>query len=154
MVKAAFLSITLFLVVTGCSVKSLVMTPENSQWLARVKSYPTEFELSADSARTAWGRAQAFVAQYSSMKIQLVSECVIDTYNPDLSSSECVRYYSINSPVRYGYLITKVDLGDRFRFKVTCTNNNPFAFDIDSNAKIAAYFMMTGRLEHPDLVAR
>jgi hypothetical protein len=71
-------------------------------------SFPSEFSVPAGDIAPAWGRAQSFVAQHASMKIQTVSEYVIETYNPrDLGY--------------YGFRIVKTPQRDgSFLIKVTC----------------------------------
>ena len=41
------------------------------------------FIVSKEDSGNAWGRAQAFVAQHSSMKIQTVSDYVVQTFKGD-----------------------------------------------------------------------
>lgn len=70
--------------------------------------FPSEFSVPARDIGAAWGRAQSFVAQHANMKMQTVSDYVIETYNP-----RELGYY--------GFRIVKTPQRDgSFLIKVTC----------------------------------
>ena len=70
-------------------------------------SFPSEFRVPAGDVVAAWGRAQSFVAQHSSMKIQTVSDYLIETYNPGAMG-------------QYGFRVVKTPARGDFTIKVTC----------------------------------
>lgn len=108
---------------------------EEQNYLAKVESSPLRFTIPKSELPDAWGRAQSFIAQYSDMKIQILSNNVIQTYNP--------RDDSIN----YGYEVTNAPMGNNVIVTVNCSN--PFfgnAKRAKLNAHALAYYMKTGEL--------
>ncbi len=113
-----------------------IIAPSNTEeriYLQNVESFPLKFIISKKEAPDAWGRAQSWVAQYSSMKIQVLSDYVIQTYNPE--------------GLRYGYYVTKTPMGDDVEIKVEGITGNMFNKDkAERNARILAYYIKTGKL--------
>lgn len=123
----------------GC----VTLSPAQEAYLRKVMATPLTVEMTKTEAVDAWGRAQSFLGQYSSMKIQTATDYVLQTYNP------------MGSGISYGYNVTKTPAGDRVRITVVCGTNNMFAGgDADRNAHILAHYIKSGDLSHPELIVR
>jgi hypothetical protein len=124
----------------------MVKDPGDRACLDSIKMQPLEFDMNKEESTDAWGRAQSFVAQYSSMKIQIATDYVIETYNP----------VSRSTLVAFGYHITKTPIGgSRVRVMVKCSSDNMFAGDMARvNAQILAYFIQTGELRCPKFIKK
>lgn len=97
-------------------------------------AHPTTFTIPKTLAADAWGRAQSWIGKYGSMKIQTVSDFVIETYNPT------------ESALKYGYSITKTPSTDSVEINVECQSGNMFdAASALQNAHLLAYFIDTGK---------
>lgn len=108
---------------------------EEQSYLQKVQSFPLRFTIPKSELPDAWGRAQSFISQYSDMKIQTVSNNVIETYNPRSNS------------IDYGYSITNAPMGDNAIITVKCYN--PYVGNskkADMNAHALAYYMKTGEV--------
>jgi hypothetical protein len=126
----------------GC-MQDIVNDPKQVEYLAKVNAFPLEFEVSKDIATDAWGRAQSFIGRFSSMKLQSATDYMIQTYNPT------------DNGVNYGYNITKTPLKDTVQITVQCSSNNMFAGgDATKNAHILAYYISSGELPYPNLIAK
>jgi len=119
------------------------ITPEQRTYLDEVKKFPLSFTISKSKNDVLWGRAQSFIAQYSSMKIQIATDFVIQTYNPP------------GSEVKYGYSVTKTPENDNFRIIVKCFCGNPLVINsVRKNAHIFSYYLKTGENPYPKLISR
>jgi hypothetical protein len=119
------------------------LTAEERSYLERAEACPLEFTIPADEADAAWGRAQSFIGRFSSMKLQTVTDFVIQTYNPREGN------------VDFGYYVTKTPLGDQVRITVECIKGNLFSgADAKRNAHILAYYIKTGEEPSPKLIAK
>jgi len=111
-------------------------TGEESIYLENAMDTPLEVTVSSLEVVDAWGRAQSWIGQYSSMKLQISTDYVIQTYNP----REAAR--------KYGYYVnkTKID-NNNFKINVQCTTGSLFlSADAEKNAHILAYYIKTGKL--------
>jgi len=117
---------------------STMRTPTSNEeriYLQNVESFPLRFVISKNEAGDAWGRAQSWIGRYSNMKIQVLSDYVIQTYNP--------REGSLN----YGYYVTKTPVGENVEINVECISGNMFNKNKAlRNARILAYYIKTGKL--------
>ena len=119
----------------GCVTTTSQLTPGEQTYIAKAKAFPLEFTIPKSEADEAWGRAQCFIGKYSSMKLQIVTDFVIQTYNP------------INHDVKYGYYVTKAPMGDKVQITVQCNVGNMFFHDeAITNAHILAYYIKTGEI--------
>lgn len=151
------LSLLMFLTLTGCGIGIFAIpnyftnpTPDERLYMEKVRAQPLEFEISEIEAKTAWGRAQSFIGQYSSMKLQIVTDYVIQTYNPTFDA------YRRN----FGYYVTKTPIGNNVKISVQCLGEppkteygEPFP-TIELNAHILAHYIKTGELPFPQLIDR
>ena len=166
MIKIAWL--TVLIVIVGCAtIPSRNFTGDKLSYLQKVRQIPTDFEVSASEISTIWGRAQSFIAQYSSMKQQIVTDSVIQTYNPVLVDAA-------NQNLDFGYSVIRTPINDRFKISVQCMH---FAFPgqlmrhttdgevkllteqnlteiCRDNAHILAHYLKTGDLPYPEILAR
>ena len=85
---------------------------EQQAYLERVKSFPFEFIIPKSEADDAWGRAQSFIGRFSSKKLLIVTDFVIQTYDPMGCSDE------------YGYSVIKTPMGDHVLIAVGCIAGN------------------------------
>ncbi|HEC87932.1 MAG TPA: hypothetical protein ENI52_01290 [Thermoplasmata archaeon] len=109
------------------------MTPEAQDFLNKARKFPLNFNVAKSEEYNTWGRAQSFVAKVSSMKIQIVSDFIIETYNP--------------SHYQYGYRIVKTPLNDSIQISVLCIPGEYANTQLASDyAHICAYFIKTGDL--------
>jgi hypothetical protein len=120
--------------IEGCATSHL--TPEQQSQLANAMACPLEFTVPKSQSADAWGRAQTFIGRFSSMKLQVVTDYVIQTYNPDP-----------NGLIGYGYYVTRTPTGSGDEFTVKCITNNIFSGgEANRNAHIAAYYIKNGML--------
>jgi len=136
-------AILVLALLTGCATTSMLkLTPEEQMYLEKAKAFPLEFTIPKSQADEAWGRAQSFIGRFSSMKLQTVTDFVIQTYNP------------ISPNVDFGYYVTKTPMGDKVQITVQCNVGNIFSgADANTNAHILAYYIKTGELV-PRLIAK
>lgn len=89
----------------------------------------------------AWGRAQSWVGKYSSMKVQIATDYIIQTFNP--------TYWP-----QYGYYLTKEPKEGGADISVECIALwGIFSRKAkDKNAHILAYYIQTGTL--PDFAIK
>lgn len=131
-------SLSLFL--AGCLRYSLKgRTPADQDYLERARKFPLEFNIPKAEEYNTWGRAQSFIGKYSPMRIQVVSDFVIHTFNP--------------AKDKYGFYIVKTPLADSVQISVKCVPgdfvSNEIALDY---AHICAYYVKTGLLPPVGLV--
>ena len=130
-----------------------VFKPENQgimQYVGSERKYQevinteTTFILPRSEAKDAWGRAQVFVSDYSTFKIQVATNFIIETQPP-------------NGMAGYGYKISKMPINNKVQFKVECIFSGVSISDNHQaklNAKILSYYMKTGRLEYVELISK
>jgi len=105
---------------------------EKSEGLKEVSKFGTKVFVPKDSVGDAWGRAQVFLTKYSTMKIQIATDFVLETYNPTKSGG-------------YGYEITKTPVPSGYEISVKC--NTSYLSDKEQtqlNAHVCTYFIKTG----------
>ncbi|MDP8227154.1 MAG: hypothetical protein P9L89_05900 [Candidatus Celaenobacter polaris] len=126
----------------GCA--RVQLTPEDKAFCAKAAACPLELIISKDKAEEAWSRAHTWIAKYSSMKIQTVTDYILQTYNP------VDRAF----PIIYAYSLTKTLMGSEVQITIECFSNNRFATRQTShNAHLLAYYIKTGE-NHPHLINR
>jgi hypothetical protein len=111
------------------------LTPAEEEYLSKVMQAPLEFSIPKDKSEEVWGRIQSFIGRYSSMKIQVATDYVLQTYNPQ------------ESAVDFGYYANRTPQGDEVGFEVRCICGNMFSGkDRDRNAHILAHYAQTGEI--------
>lgn len=143
-----------FLVViglSGCVTGPTASTPEQEAYLQEIMAEPIEFDLPKSQGDDAMGRAQVFIAKYSSMKIQTATNNVVDTYN--------VASGTPFGPQPYGYKVLRSNIGDTAHFTIECFNGLEGVIYKSvhvlpaRNARFLARYMKTGKLDHSELIA-
>lgn len=81
-------------------------TDEIQDYANRASKSPLEFTISKAEENNAWERAQSFVDKYCALKIQVLSDSIIETFNPPENE--------------YGYYIVKTPVKDSVRIAVQC----------------------------------
>lgn len=108
---------------------------------------PVPRELAPDS----WARAQLFINKYASMKIQVATEVVVETYNPTEAG-------------KFAYSASKTPSGENVLIEIRCTSSSKLGYtqygpihasaeymakrkeDCATNEVIAAHYIATGEL--------
>lgn len=126
-------------------------TDEQKAYLEKVKNQPLVFNISLNDEEEAWDRAQDVVSNYSSMKIQVVTESVIQTYNP-------VNIGKYDVQCKWGYDLNKIKSSKRLTIKVSsstqCVGLKSAKEAAIINAHIFSYYIKTGELPYPELISR
>jgi hypothetical protein len=119
------------------------LSPGEKAYIQKLNATPSVFSVERSKGDDAWGRAQSFLGRFSSMKLQIATDFVIQTYNPT------------ESEVDYGYSVTKTPIGNNFEFQVRCSCGNMFGgAEARKNARILSYYILTGELPYPRMIAR
>jgi uncharacterized protein YceK len=112
------------------------------EYLSQASRHPIDFVVPKSRRDEAWGRAQVFVSKYSSMKPQLITDYIIQTYTPT------------GPAVEFGYVINCVPIGDSLQFSIRCSCGNQFtpAGEASQNEHIASLYIDNGILYDPTLI--
>ena len=105
------------------------LTPEEKTYLERVMAQPLTFMVKTEDSNRLWGVAQAFIGKHASMKIENVSDFIIETYNP------------INN--RFGYRVVRTPKKDGDEFSIVCLYTIYNSKQADQNAHIFAHYLVT-----------
>lgn len=142
----------------GCASNLVMKTEQLSEaqksYLAKAMAQPLEFDSDKSKSDEIWGRATEFVANHSSMKIQIATDFLIETYNP--TSTETYG----GTEMAYGYKVSRRPIGSKVHISVTCVSTfhamylKELEATRDRNAHILAYFLVTGELPFPDLIKK
>ena len=132
-------SVLLLIFLAGCA----IMAPEKQAYLDATQHFPLSFHIAKDSTETAWKRALLFVTMYGK-KITAANDTLIQTREPDELMGE------------YGYTVSFKKLSDSTTIKVNCTATSMRFVSLDKNAEtnahIAARYIMTGYKPYPELI--
>lgn len=121
--------------------RSLARREELWREAESVRAEPSSF---AATDANAWARAHHFLASYASMKIQVATEYVVETYNP--------------TGYAFGYRVIRKPTAEGFSFNVIAMGPSPHNidrtaerwFEIETlrlrNEAIAARYIRTGEL--------
>ena len=115
-------------------------------YVMRAKQTPLTFKVPKEKEEEVWGRIQSFIAKYSSMKIQVATDYVVETYNP--------LKIEINDPkwpgVNFGYGAVKTPMGDEIEFEVKYSvsdSSGYYKLIAGYNAHFLAHYALTGEIE-------
>ncbi len=101
-------------------------------------AFPLQFAVPNKHAEIASGRAQSFVGRFGTMKLQVATDYVVPTYNPDGAGD--YAYYGTRTP---GRSVAVFDVG--------CQTGGTFeGEEARQNAHIFAYYVKIG-LMPPEL---
>ena len=147
MLKRVLLT-TISLMFFSCATTK-TLTPYQQSQYEKIRYQPTTVSVPNDRFQEAWGRAQSFLARYSSMKMQTVTDYVLDTYNPLKNSTGTTNMF-----VAYGYSVSRMLSGGGTNLiSVKCVSNNMFANEYAKrNAQILAHYIETGELIDESLI--
>ena len=113
--------------------------PEEEAYLRLVWATPLDFLVSNEKAETAWARIQGFIGKYSTMKIQVATGYVVQTYNAEYE--------------QFGYTATKTPDVTHTKFSVRCqtilTNSftrTDYTKQAELHGHILAYYAITGEV--------
>lgn len=113
---------------------------EKEYW-DKVNAIDLTFFVPESDLEAAWGRAQSWIGKYSSLKLQIATDYVLQTYNP--------TYWP-----QYGYYVTKEPIDGGANISVSCVALwHIFSRKAkEKNARILAYYIKTGKL--PDFAIK
>jgi hypothetical protein len=100
----------------------------------KIMAQPLNFKVTKATDIEAWGRANLFLARFGDMKLQIISDHILETYNPFTAST-------------FGYSIARGLNGDSIEYAVTCA---PGAIEYhnaaDTNAHVLATYIARNEL--------
>lgn len=127
------------------STSMLDLTSEEQASMTLVMATPLSFSVPRDRAIETWDRAQTFLDRYSSMALRSSNESMIQSYDPPKPPQ--LPGTVDTTPIRFGYSFSRSAIADSIRLNVGCITNREMAqTDADTNAHIAAYFVLTGKI--------
>lgn len=111
-------------------------------YLARVMQTPLIFTVPKERSDEVWSLVNAFIANYSSMKVQTASDYIISTYNP-------------TDVLHYGYSATRAIKAEGIEITVMCFSGGlSHAKRIpEQNARVLALYLQTGELR-PEFIVQ
>ncbi len=152
---ASLLGIALF---AGCSLR---VTPDQKKYMRELISTPSEFMIPQTKVAESRGKAQVWLARYTEMKPQIMTDYVVITYTGMAQGD-------------YSYVVTFEPLGDSVKVAVSCRSSGSWDIDykmrkiVDDegikddewnpphidlrNEKILAYYLQTGKNPFPELI--
>ena len=124
-----------------------IYTSEQQAYIDNIMARSLEINIERDKIADAWGRAQAFIAKYSDLKLQVATDYSIQTYNSD-------RIFM------FGYSATKMPTKDGFTISVDCSSayslsrstREWLSNDLNLNTHILRYYIETGELPYPEMI--
>lgn len=112
-------------------------TPKEEEYLKLVWATPLDFLVSNEKAETAWARIQGFIGKYSTMKIQIATDYVVQTYNAEYEE--------------FGYTATKTPDVTHTKFSVRCQtisirsfHKTDYSKQAELHGHILAYYAIKG----------
>ncbi|MGM0530438.1 MAG: hypothetical protein ACQER7_03730 [Bacteroidota bacterium] len=134
--------LAIVLIMSSC-VTTANLTSEEQAYLNKAQNHPLTFEIDSSNIDKAWGRAQSFIGKYSSMKLQNVTDYVIQTYYPQMNDAN------------FGYKVTKTELENgSFELSVNCITGNMFTMkSAEKNAHVLAYYIKTGKRPSSNIIS-
>jgi hypothetical protein len=128
--------LTIALLCCGLTVLgSQKLKPKEVEYLEKAMDAKLQFKLPADKANKAWKRIETFIKKFSSMKITILNDTVIETLAPT------------RGMMRYGYRATQTPSSEDMEFAVACSYGNAYSSEqANKNAHLLAYYAQTGEL--------
>jgi hypothetical protein len=120
------------------------LTQGQIEWLNKVMKEDLYFSVPVDSGDIIWNRAYKFHSLYGDMKLQIANEYLLEEYNP--IKGGCAKY---------SYSIYRLKNNDKYEIIIKGVSSNEFLYNyswLNENLHILAYYLRTGKLEHPELV--
>jgi hypothetical protein len=121
----------------SCVSMRLAETSEEKTYLEKVMAMPLIFDVSKEKSEETWGRIQSFIGKYSPVRIQTVTDYIIETYDAKIVNSN-FSYSAIRTPKE-----------NKVEFEVKCF----ITFQLPKmetagirNAHMMAYYALTGEV--------
>lgn len=115
-------------------------------YVTKAKQTPLTFKVPKEKEEEVWGRIQSFIAKYSSMKIQIATDYVVETYTPLEVKMGDPKWPGAN----FGYEAVKTPMGDEVEFEVKCVTGDPSGYCelmAGYNAHYLAHYALTGEIK-------
>ena len=127
---------TIALLCSGLTVfGSQKLKTKELEYLDKAMQAELQFKLPVDEAKKAWKRIKSFINKFSSMKIKISDDTVIETLPPT------------QGMIRYGYRATQTPSGEEMEFAVACSCGNAYSREqANKNSHLLAYYAQTGEL--------
>lgn len=142
MKRTIIVFVTIIMVSIGCAP---ALTPQQQAMQAKVYNTPLTFDVAKDKSDDFWAKAQVWITNNAPMKMQTVTNNVLQTYTPT----------DINKlPVdnQYTYTVTREPKGDVDTFTINCVANSwLWKTDAEHNARVFAYYLFFGE-QHGELM--
>lgn len=111
------------------------LKPKEVEYLEKAMDAELQFKIPVNEAKKAWKRIESFIKKYSSMKIKISDDTVIETLPPT------------RGMIRYGYRATQTASGEEMEIAVACSFGNAFSREqANKNSHLLAYYAQTGEL--------
>ena len=124
------------------------------QYLERVRKLQSEHTFPKSESESVWGRAQTWITRYSTMKIQTVSDYVIETFNVTPATNGDLWAGAIP----FAYSVTREPSTDGVKITVKCRTDIRAAPDyireVSDNERMLVDYLITGRVDYPELIAQ
>lgn len=144
-VRALLLAALVGCVQSCASTAVLDLSGEEQASMTLAMATPLSFSVPRDHALETWDRAHTFLDRYSTMPLRSSTETSMQSYNPP--TQPLPPGTVVTEPIRFGYSFSQTAVADSIRLGVGCTTNRDVAQkDADTNAHIAAYFVLTGKI--------
>ena len=110
------------------------LTSVELEYIQAVKEQSLSFSIDKKESEIYWGRASAFLGRYSSMKIQIATNYVLQTYNPN------------SDKINFGYTVTRSPSENNDQFFIECSaGQSLLSHQAKLNAQILAYYLKSGK---------
>ncbi len=135
MKKAA---LAVLVTITGCATVAPkpVLTPGEQAELNVAMQTPNKLEMSTEEGQAAWARVQSWIQLNSVMKIQTVSDFIVETFNLDCGRTAGTRYTAQRVPLNKDIVQIQVNA-------YSCWVGQE---QTNINQHVFAYFVKTGKL--------
>ena len=133
--KTLSLFVTAVLICSVAAIAGQKLKPKEQEYLEAVMAAELQFRLPLNEAEKTWKKIENFIKKYSSMKIKIADDNIIETLHPTAGMT------------RYGYRATKKEIGEESEIAVACTFGNAYTRDqANRNAHILSYYAQTDEL--------
>jgi len=136
--KRIILIFVLLFLIGGLSfcTPNIQTTPREQAYLQRALRTPLQFKVEKEKDDIVWGRINSWISRFSSMKVQVANDYMIQTYNP----------VGFLIP-KFGYTASRIPMGDKTGFEIRCSYSGQFSENTaNQNAHILAHYALTGEV--------
>jgi len=129
---AGVIATALLICACGAQIVRQPLHPQEEAYLEEAMAQPLEFDVPATESTAAWGRAQDYIAKFSTLKIQTATTDLIDTYNPA-------------GPGQFGYKVNRIQGHVSTQFSVDCFASDSHGAGVaNRSAHLLAYYIRVG----------